>query len=113
MPVTNRDLKASGGTTSITDVDAVLYDAAGNALNHVDEILRYNKKGIYRDNDEIVIFNQGEASFFDIVNMNYETGLVKLAEYKENEEKKRSKTGSDARDKTLQVDFTTLLLPRS
>jgi len=85
---------------------------ARNALNYVEEILKFNKKGIYRDNDEIVIFNQGEASFFDIVVMTYETGLIKLAEYKENEEKKKAKTGSDARDKTLQCEFTTLLLPQ-
>lgn len=85
---------------------------ARNALNYVEEILKFKGKGIYRDNDEIVIFNQGEASFFDIVDMSYDAGLIKLSKYEENEEKKKSLTGSSARDKTLQVEFSTLLFPQ-
>lgn len=85
---------------------------ARQALAHVETILKDNGKGVYRDNDELVIFNQGEASYFDIVNLTYTTGLLKIAEYEETKTEKKAKTGSDARDKTQQVTIEALLFPQ-
>ena len=81
------------------------------ALAHVEHILKDNGCGVYRDNNEIVIFKQGQPSFFDIINLTYETGLISINAYEETEAEKKAATGSDARARAQQADIITLLYP--
>jgi len=87
---------------------------ARNALMYLDQILRQNGKGIYRDLDEVVIFNQGEASFFDIVKMTFGTGLISVAEYRVNTTKKKAKSKTSKKKVILanQIQFSTQLFPQ-
>lgn len=84
---------------------------ARNALIYVNDILELNGKGLFRDNDEIIIFSQGIDSDFDIINLKFPT-LVSVAEYRVSVTKKKAQTGSDKKDKLPQIEFSTLLLPQ-
>jgi hypothetical protein len=85
---------------------------ARGALRYAEKILRDNGKALYRDNDEIVVYNVGEPSFFDAVSLNFNNGLVSLTELEETEEQKKAKAGSGAKDSSVSYRFESLLYPQ-
>ena len=73
----------------------------GGAFRYVEEILKANNKGIYRDNDEMVIYNLGENSKFDIITLTPTGGLLYVEDITNPES-----------DKTTRLKFTSLIIPQ-
>ena len=57
----------------------------GGAFRYVEEILKSNNKGIYRDNGEMVIYNKGEASKFEVVLLTNNGGLLSVEDITDEE----------------------------
>jgi hypothetical protein len=60
------------------------------AIKYIQSILESNSRGLYIDNNEIVLYNVGVASRYKNVNLTYNTGLLKVDDItKAGETKKR------------------------
>lgn len=71
------------------------------AFRYIDGILKSHRKGMFKDDKEIIIFNQGESSKLSVVKLTYEGGLKSLEDI----------TDSDSSSKT-KYKFSSLIMPQ-
>jgi len=70
------------------------------ALRYIKSILDTNDIGMYIDNNEVVIFNNGTASRFKVVLLSYTGGLQSVRDITKAEEKKK------------RIEFTSIIIPQ-
>jgi len=63
----------------------------GCAFRYLEEILKSNDCGLYKDNDELVIYKIGENSKFEVVNLGYKGGLLNLENITDKESDTRTR----------------------
>jgi len=73
----------------------------GGAFRYVEDILKSNNKGIYRDLNEIVIFNKGENSKFNVAVLSLTGGLKNIQDI----------TDKESASKT-RLKFESLIMPQ-
>jgi hypothetical protein len=91
----------------------VYVGSTNGALRYLQDVLDSQGVGVYIDNNEMVVYNIGEVSFFDIVYLTYTGGLLRVKDITLPEEpllqKAKRKTKKDTRKK---LAFESLLIPQ-
>lgn len=70
------------------------------AFRYIKDILDVNNMGMYIDNNEIVVYNIGEASRYQIVRLTYSGGLLSIRDISKTEETRK------------RIEFTSIIIPQ-